>query len=50
MSASSYVEKENQSEIIDIDALNLKLESIVSRENELRIEIQKIIGVIDDDQ
>lgn len=50
LSVSSYVEKENQSEVIDIIALNIELEAIVAKEIELRDEIKKIIEVIDNDQ
>lgn len=50
LSVSSYVEKEKQSEIIDIIALNIELEAIVAKEIELRDKINKIIEVIDNDQ
>ena len=48
LSVSSYVKKNDVQDIIDIDVLNAEIEEIVSRENELRIEIQKIIEVIDE--
>ena len=47
LSVSNYVEKENTREIIDIDILNKEIEEIVSRENILRKEINKIISEIE---
>lgn len=43
LSVSTYVEKEDTREIIDIDKLNKEIEEIVKREDELRKEIDKII-------
>lgn len=47
LSISTYVEKENTKEKIDIKVLNEQIEDIVKRENELRIEIDKIIKEIE---
>jgi len=44
LSVSSYVEKEDTSEKIDIDVLNKQIADIVKRENFLRSEIDKIIA------
>ena len=43
LSVSSYVEKEDFRETVDIGELNEEIERIVKRENELRDEIDKII-------
>lgn len=43
LSVSSYVEKEDIHETIDINELNLKIKKIVTKENELR---EKIDGII----
>ena len=43
LSVSSYVEKKDNREEIDINKLNSEIEAIVVRENQLRLEIQKII-------
>ena len=43
LSVSSYVEKEDTSEKVDIKVLNKQLEDIVKRENELRTAIDAII-------
>lgn len=43
LSVSTYVEKEAKKEVIDIDKLNLEIERIVSRENELRASINNLI-------
>lgn len=43
LSVSPYVEKHDDREAIDIDKLNAEIEDIVARENQLRLEIQKII-------
>lgn len=47
LSVSSYVEKENTREKIDIITLNAEIERIVARENELRIQIDEIIKKIE---
>ena len=47
LSVSTYVEKEDAREIIDIDVLNKEIEKIVARENVLRKEIDKIIKEIE---
>lgn len=47
LSVSSYVEKKDESCIIDIVALNREIESIVLKENKLRAEIQKIIDSLE---
>lgn len=46
LSVSTYVEKEDTREKIDIDVLNKEIDEIVARENVLREEIKKIIGKI----
>lgn len=43
LSVSTYVEKEDTREIIDIEKLNKEIEEIVKREDILRKEINKII-------
>ena len=48
MSVSTYVEKEDTREKIDIDVLNKEIDEIVARENVLREEIKKIIGEIEE--
>ena len=47
LSVSTYVEKEDTREKIDIDVLNKEIEEIVVRENILRDEIKKIISEIE---
>lgn len=47
LSVSTYVEKEDTKEKIDIKVLNKKIDKIVKRENELRLEIDKIIKEIE---
>ena len=47
LSVSTYVEKEDTREQIDIDVLNKEIAEIVARENTLRTEIDKIIGEIE---
>ena len=47
LSVSTYVEKEDKKEKIDIVKLNQELAEIVAKENELRIEIDKIIAEIE---
>ena len=47
LSVSTYVEKEDTSEKIDIVELNKEIERIVAREEELRKEIDKIIAEIE---
>ena len=49
LSVSTYVEKEDTREVIDIKELNKKLDEIVKRENILRDEISKIIAEIEED-
>lgn len=46
MSTSSYVDKKDTHETIDINELNEKIERIVARENELREEINRIVNQI----
>ena len=48
LSVSTYVEKEDTREKIDIKALNKEIDEIVARENVLREEIRKIISEIED--
>lgn len=47
LSISTYVEKEDPREKIDIKVLNEQINEIVKRENELRLEIDKIIKEIE---
>lgn len=47
LSVSTYIEKEDMKEKIDIVKLNTEIEEIVARENVLRAEINKIIAEID---
>jgi len=47
LSVSSYVEKENKKEKIDINELNKEIDEIVAREQILRDEIKKIISEIE---
>ena len=49
LSVSTYVEKEDTREKIDIKALNAELKKIVAREQILRAEIDKIIAEIEGD-
>jgi len=49
LSVSTYVEKEDKREVIDIKELNKQLDEIVKRENILRDEISKIIAEIEAD-
>ena len=49
LSVSTYVEQEDTREVIDITALNAKIEKIVAREQVLREEINKIIAEIEVD-
>ena len=46
---STYVEKEDTREVVDIKILNEEIERIVARENELRIAIDEIIKDIEGD-
>ena len=47
LSVSTYVEKEDTREKIDIVELNKQIEKIVARENVLRDEIKKLISEIE---
>ena len=47
LSVSTYVEKEDTREVIDITVLNAEIKEIVAREEELRREIDKIIAEIE---
>lgn len=47
LSVSTYVEAADNREVIDITALNAKIDEIVARENVLREEISKIIAEIE---
>ena len=49
LSVSSYVEREDTREVIDINVLNAELKRIVSRSNELRMAIDAIIAEIEAD-
>ena len=46
LSVNSYVEQEDNREVIDIDKLNAELKQIVARENELREQIDQLIAKI----
>ena len=46
LSVSTYVEKEDTREVIDIDEINKKLEEVVAKENQLRADIAEIIKEI----
>lgn len=48
LSVSNYVEKEDLQEEIDINKLNLEIDQIVAREEELRLSIDKIIKSLGD--
>lgn len=50
LSVSTYVEKEDTREVIDIVKLNADIEKIVARENELRAAIADIIHDLEDKQ
>ena len=50
LSVSTYVEKEDTREVIDIVKLNADIEKIVARENELRAAIAEIIHDLEDKQ
>lgn len=50
LSVSSYVEKEDKREVIDIKKLNADIEKIVARENELRSAIVEIIQDLEEKQ
>ena len=47
LSVSTYIEKEDMKEKVDIQVLNKEIEEIVARENVLRAEIAKIISEIE---
>jgi len=47
LSVSTYVEKEDTREVIDITVLNAEIKEIVAREEELRRKIDKIIAEIE---
>ena len=47
LSVSTYIQKEDTREIVDITVLNAKIETIVERSNELRNEIDDIISEIE---
>ena len=50
LSVSTYIEKEDTRQVIDIKALNKEIEEIVAREQFLREEIDKIIAEIEQDK
>jgi type I restriction enzyme M protein len=50
ISVSSYVEAEDRTEAVDINVLNAEIASIVSRQQELRHEIDAIVGDLDGGQ
>lgn len=47
LSVSSYVVKEDTREVVDIKELNLHIEQIVVNQNQLRLEVAKIIAEIE---
>lgn len=50
LAVSTYVKKDNKKEPIDIQALNSKIDSIVKKEEELRLELKQIIDEIEKDE
>lgn len=50
LSVSSYIEVEDTRPKTDIKELNERIHRIVARENELRIEIDKIIAELEEDE
>ena len=50
LSVSTYVEKEDTREKIDVDDLNKKIDEIVEKEQMIREEISKIISEIEDEK
>lgn len=50
LSVSTYVEKEDTREVVDIVKLNSEIDEIVSKENKLREEIDRIIKEIESDE
>ena len=44
ISVNSYVEQEDNREVVDIDKLNAELKQVVARENELRAQIDDLIA------
>ena len=50
LSVSTYVEKEDTREVIDIIKLNSEIDEIVKKENKLREEINRIIKEIESDE
>ena len=50
ISVSSYVEKEDTSEVVDIQALNAEIARIVARQAELRTEIDAIVADLEGGQ
>lgn len=50
LSVSTYVEQEDTREVIDIVQLNREIAQIVAREEQLRVEIRKIVGEIEGDK
>ncbi|KKB26804.1 Type I restriction-modification system,DNA-methyltransferase subunit M [Mycoplasmopsis meleagridis] len=50
LSVNSYVEKENNKEVIDIKLLNQEIKEIVSRQEILRREIDKIITLLEEEK
>ena len=46
LSVSTYVDKEDTREVIDIDELNKKIDEVVAKENQLRADIAQIIKEI----
>jgi len=47
LSVSTYIEKEDTREVVDIDELNAEIRKVSARVNELRAQIDAIIAEID---
>ena len=50
ISVSSYVEKEDTREVVDIKKLNVKIADIVARQSELRAQIDIVVADLEGDQ
>ena len=49
IAVSSYVEQQDNKEVIDIKELNAKIAEIVARQSQLRAEIDQIVAEIEGD-
>ena len=50
ISVSSYIEKPNNDEAVDIKALNAKIARIVAKQAELRTQIDAIVAELEGDE